>query len=127
MNSDDQLVPQQVRGITNVVAISVGLTGRHTLVLLKDEALRGWGNTDWGQLGGGVFGTFQERPFSPKLAGVKAVFAAGNNSFAVRTDNPKSGSLEPSNWEEADLAGGCRLVELAEYPAQQQAPALGLS
>jgi len=87
VNFDDQLVPQQVRGITNVVAISVGLTGRHTVVLLKDEALRGWGNTDWGQLGAGVFGTFQERPFSPKLAGVKAVFAAGNNSFAVRTDN----------------------------------------
>lgn len=81
------IIPQQVKGVTNVVAMSLGNMGRHTLVLLKDGTLRGWGNTDWGQLGGGVSATFQERPMIPKIAGVKAVFGAGNNSFAVRTDN----------------------------------------
>jgi len=68
-------------------AISLGITGRHTLVLLKDGTLRGWGNTDWGQIGAGVSGTFQPKPVTPKITGVKAVFAAGNNSFAARTDN----------------------------------------
>lgn len=82
-----ELTPQQVAGIANGVAISLGLGGRHTLVLLKDGTLRGWGNTDWGQIGAGVSGTFQPRPVTPKIAGVKAVFAAGNNSFAVRNDN----------------------------------------
>lgn len=87
VGSGYQLVPQQVQGVSNVVAISLGITGRHTLALLKDGTLRGWGNTDWGQLGAGVSGDFQLKPVVPKLTGVKAVFAAGNHSFAVRTDN----------------------------------------
>ena len=95
-----ELVPQQVAGITNVVAIALGLTGRHTLALLKDGTLRGWGNTDWGQLGAGVLGRFQEKPVTPKIAGVKSVFAVGNNSFAVRTDNTfwVWGSGGPGEW-----------------------------
>jgi alpha-tubulin suppressor-like RCC1 family protein len=66
--------------------MSAGFGGRHVLVLLKDGTLRGWGNTDWGQLGAGVSGTFQLSPVTPKLAGVHAVFAIGNNSFAVKND-----------------------------------------
>jgi alpha-tubulin suppressor-like RCC1 family protein len=85
-NHGYELVPQQVPGVANVVAITLGLTGRHTLALLKDGTLRGWGNTDWGQIGAGVSGTFQERPVTPKISDVRAVFAAGNNSFAVKTD-----------------------------------------
>jgi alpha-tubulin suppressor-like RCC1 family protein len=87
VNNGWQLIPQQVKGIANATAISLGYAGRHTLVLLKDGTLRGWGNTDWGQLGGGLSATFQERPMTPKLTNVKAVFAVGNNSFAVRNDN----------------------------------------
>jgi len=86
VNYGYELAPRQVTGVTNVVSISLGLTGRHTLALLKDGTLRGWGNTDWGQLGAGVSGTFQLRPVSPKIANVKSVFAAGNNSFAVLAD-----------------------------------------
>jgi alpha-tubulin suppressor-like RCC1 family protein len=78
--------PQRVPDVANVVAISAGFGGRHVLVLLKDGTLRGWGNTDWGQLGAGVSGTFQLSPVTPRLSGVKAVFAAGNNSFAVKND-----------------------------------------
>jgi len=79
-------LPQRVPGVTNAVAISAGLGGRHVLVILKDGTLRGWGNTDWGQLGAGVSGTFQLSPVTPKLTGVKAVFAVGNYGFAVRND-----------------------------------------
>lgn len=87
MNVGWHLEPRKVPGIANVVAIAVGMTGRHTLALLKDGTLRGWGNTDWGQLGAGVAGTFQESPVIPKISGVKAIFAAGNNSFALKNDD----------------------------------------
>jgi alpha-tubulin suppressor-like RCC1 family protein len=87
MKSGWELTPRQVPGVVNVAAISVGITGRHTLALLKDGTLRGWGNTDWGQIGAGVSGQFQPRPVTPKISGVKLIFDAGNNSFAVRQDN----------------------------------------
>jgi alpha-tubulin suppressor-like RCC1 family protein len=87
VSSGYELVPRQVPGVRDVVAISLAITGRHTLVLLKDGTLRGWGNSDWGQIGAGVSGDFQPSPVTPRIAGVKAVFAAGNNSFAVRTDD----------------------------------------
>jgi alpha-tubulin suppressor-like RCC1 family protein len=97
-NHGYQLVPQQVPGVANVTAIALG--GRHTLALLKDGTLRGWGNTDWGQLGAGVSGTFQLRPVTPKITGVKAVFATGNNSIAVRNDNTlwMWGGGGPNEW-----------------------------
>lgn len=81
-----ELTPQPVAGISNVTSVALGLTGRHTLALLKDGTLRGWGNTDWGQLGTGISGTFLLRPVTPRLTNVQAIFAAGNNSFAVRAD-----------------------------------------
>lgn len=80
------LTPQQTPGVAGITAISLGLTGRHTLALRKDGVVIGWGNTDWGQLGAGLSAQFQPKPTPVKLAGVKAVFAAGNNSFAVQTD-----------------------------------------
>jgi len=83
---DTTTVPQPVAGISNVAAISAG-TGRQVFVLLGDGTLRGWGNTDWGQLGAGVKGTFQLRPVTPKITNVRAVFTAGNNTYAVKTDN----------------------------------------
>lgn len=78
-------VPLRVPGVANVTALAGG-TGRHFLALLKDGSLRGWGNTDWGQVGNGRTGEEQASPAIPKIAGVKAVFAAGNNSYAIRHD-----------------------------------------
>jgi len=80
-----ELTPQQVPGIAGAVEIAVGM-GRQTLVRLKDGTLRGWGNSDFGQLGTGGGAGYQPRPMALKIAGVARVFAAGNNSFAVRTD-----------------------------------------
>lgn len=87
VNYGYQLVPQKVPGIANVTAISLGIAGRQTLALLKDGTLRGWGNSDWGQIGAGVKGDFQEHPVVPKISGVKAVWACGNNSYALRSDD----------------------------------------
>ena len=85
---DDQrsVVPLRVAGVQNVKAITRGIIGRHILVLLKDGTVRGWGNTDWGQVGNGVSGMEQATPASAKITAVKAIFAGGNNSFAVKTD-----------------------------------------
>jgi hypothetical protein len=45
---EHQHVTRVAAGQRVSTALAVGLTGRHTLVLLKDGTLRGWGNTDWG-------------------------------------------------------------------------------
>ena len=79
-------VPQQVPGIRNAIPLSMGDVGRHALALLKDGTLRGWGNSDWGQVGAGVAGFYEWSPVTPKISGVTAVWAAGNNSFAVTRD-----------------------------------------
>jgi len=81
-----QSAPQPVPGISNVAAISAASSGRHVFVLLEDGTLRGWGNTDFGQLGAGVTGTFQLKAVTPKIANVKSVFAVGNSTFVVKTD-----------------------------------------
>ncbi|CAN5267729.1 hypothetical protein BH10PSE17_BH10PSE17_13280 [soil metagenome] len=78
--------PQQVPGVTQAVALTSGTAGRHALVLLRDGSLRGWGNTDWGQIGAGVHGTDQSRAVTPRISGVVRVWAAGNNSFALTRD-----------------------------------------
>lgn len=82
-----EITPREVAGVRNAVSITSGFGGRHTIVLLKDGTLRGWGNSDWGQVGAGVSGTFQQSPILPKITNVKAVFAAENNSYAVKNDN----------------------------------------
>jgi alpha-tubulin suppressor-like RCC1 family protein len=64
----------------------MGDVGRHALALLKDGTLRGWGNSDWGQVGAGVAGFYEWSPVTPTISGVTAVWAAGNNSFAVTRD-----------------------------------------
>jgi alpha-tubulin suppressor-like RCC1 family protein len=80
------LEPQQVPGLTNVTSVAVGLSGRHTLALLKDGSVRAWGNNDWGQVGSGLGAGFQPRIITPKITGVEIIYAAGNNSFATRRD-----------------------------------------
>lgn len=97
---DTTSVPQQVPGIAGAVAISAGLTGRHVIVRLEDGTIRGWGNTDFGQIGAGLTTTFQLTPVAPKIANVRAVFAVGNNTFAVRADHSfwGWGHGDPREW-----------------------------
>lgn len=84
---DTVATPQRVAGVSNVVAISAATTGRHVMALVKDGTLRTWGNTDWGQMGNGAGPGFHLSPIALKFANVKAVFAVGNNTFAVKTDD----------------------------------------
>jgi alpha-tubulin suppressor-like RCC1 family protein len=78
--------PQAVPGVRQAVALVTGDAGRHALVLLRDGSLRGWGNSDWGQIGAGVAGDAQPKAVTPRISGVAHVWAAGNNSFAVTRD-----------------------------------------
>ena len=86
LSNDIQTTPVQVPGVSNAVALTSGVSGRHTIVLLKDGTLRGWGSSDWGQLGGGVSGGHQPSVMIPKLTGVKTIFAVNNNTYAIKTD-----------------------------------------
>ncbi len=86
MTSGWDVTPRPVAGVTNVIAISLGLTGRHTLALKRDGSVVGWGNTDWGQIGAGVSGDFQEKPVLVRITRVTSILAAANPAFAVRQD-----------------------------------------
>ena len=102
--TDDEYTktPIPVPKLGNVTAISAALTGRHILALQKTGTVVAWGNSDWGQGGAGITGREQATPIPLKLTGVKAVFAAGNNSFAVREDGSLwtwgLGSSYPRVW-----------------------------
>ncbi len=110
------LTPQQVKGINNVTHLTLGLAGRHTMVLLKDGSLRAWGNTDWGQIGAGVSGTFQEKPVTPKINNIKSVFAVGNNTFAVKKDGSfwAWGSGDRGSWP---FTKNTKIPEKIEIPS----------
>lgn len=94
------LEPQQVPGLAGVKAVALGMTGRQTLALLNDGTVRFWGNNDWGQGGTGAGPGFQPKPVAIRISGVKALFACGNNSFAVRNDGSlwAWGSGDPNSW-----------------------------
>jgi alpha-tubulin suppressor-like RCC1 family protein len=83
---EEATVPQRVAGVNGAVQLAGALVGRHFMALLRDGPLRAWGNSDWGQIGNGVFGREQAAVTTPKIAGVAKVFAAGNMTIAVGKD-----------------------------------------
>ena len=114
---DRTLVPVQVPGVAGVMALSGALSGRHFLALRKDGTLRAWGNSDWGQVGNGMTGREQSTVATPRIAGVKAIFAAGNCSFAIKPD----GSL----WiwgRVSPYPGAWPMGRNAPFPVQLQIP-----
>ncbi len=77
--------PRQVRGLPAIARLA---DGGHSYMLALDRngGVYGWGNSDWGQVGNGVSGQEQASPAKVRVTGVKAVFAGGGNSLAVRQD-----------------------------------------
>jgi alpha-tubulin suppressor-like RCC1 family protein len=110
-----RFTPALVPGVINVAAITTGISGRHTMALLKDGTLRGWGNSDFGQIGAGVSGNFQPKPVTPRITGVSAVFAAGNNTFALKTDGTFWG-WGGGNTDEWPLTGTTRAPVQLKLP-----------
>lgn len=78
--------PRRLAGLQGVVDLQMGQTGRFTIVRLKDATLRAWGNTDWGQIGAGVSGTYQPLIQKTRIAGVKSLWASNNNAYAQLND-----------------------------------------
>lgn len=79
------LLPQQVPGLANVKALSLG--SGHAAALLRDGTLRMWGSDAFGQIGAGTSAGYYPKPVMPKgLTNVASVYMASSRSFAVRTN-----------------------------------------
>ena len=78
------LVPVQVYGLTNVIAISAGR--EHTLALRNDGIVWAWGASSDGQLGNGTT-EYHPTPVQVQLLNdVVAIAAGGSHSVALRKD-----------------------------------------
>jgi alpha-tubulin suppressor-like RCC1 family protein len=86
-NTDDQNVPKQVEGLTNVTDIAAG--GAHNLAVGEGGAVYTWGFNDHGQLGLGDHGDGTDRNVPTEVPGVNevvAVAAGTYHSFALNRD-----------------------------------------
>lgn len=79
-----QPAPAVLAGISDAAEVKAGTDGRHFIVRRRNGTLVGWGNTDWGQLGAGVAGTFQPTPTPIALPNVDDYWLGGNFTF-IRT------------------------------------------
>ena len=77
-NTDDQLVPKRVGGLTNVTDIAAGST--HSLALVEGGAVYTWGYNDRGQLGLGDHGYSTDRNVPTEVPGVNEVVAVAAGS-----------------------------------------------
>ncbi len=79
------LLPLQVKGLTNVKALSLGFG--HAAALLGDGTLRMWGHNGFGQIGVGTSSEYYPKPVPVKgMTSVSAIYLGSMRSFAVRTD-----------------------------------------
>ncbi len=80
------LLPQQLKSLTNVKALSLGFG--HAAALLRDGTLWMWGFNGYGQIGvPSTDSSYHRKPV--KVAGISnvaAVYVGSMRSFAVRTD-----------------------------------------
>jgi RHS repeat-associated protein len=78
------VLPAQVSGLTNVIAIATGAT--HALALRSDGTVWAWGNNAYGQLGNGST-TNSDAPVQVSgLTGVIAIAGGAGHSLAVKSD-----------------------------------------
>lgn len=79
------LLPLQVKGLTNVKSLSLGYG--HAAALHRDGTLRMWGHDGYGQIGVGTASGYYFKPVLVKaMTNVSAVYLGSMRSFAVRTD-----------------------------------------
>ncbi|MGH9320689.1 MAG: hypothetical protein ACRD3V_12490, partial [Vicinamibacteria bacterium] len=92
--------PQQVSGLTNVVAIAAGY--QFSMALKSDGSLAVWGVNGAGQLGDGTT-TNRLTPISvPNLSGIAAIAAGHSHAFALESDGTGSNFL----WAWGNNDGG---------------------
>jgi alpha-tubulin suppressor-like RCC1 family protein len=85
-NTDHQLVPKQVEGLTNVTDIAAGMS--HSVAVGEGGAVYTWGYNDEGQLGlGDRGGHLRNVPTEvPGVNGMVAVAAGTTHSFTLSRD-----------------------------------------
>jgi alpha-tubulin suppressor-like RCC1 family protein len=76
-------IPAQVHGLGRVRFIGAG--GGHSLAVLEDGSLYGWGDNDRGQLGDGTT-THQYAPVRSNLDGIREVTGAYHHTLALLED-----------------------------------------
>ncbi|HEY1833747.1 MAG TPA: IPT/TIG domain-containing protein, partial [Solirubrobacteraceae bacterium] len=77
--------PRTISGLSGVAAIAAG--GAHSLAMLRDGKILGWGSNNFGQVGSGreceACGTFQPTEVTGRLTAVEQLSAGGNSSLAL--------------------------------------------
>jgi alpha-tubulin suppressor-like RCC1 family protein len=81
--------PVRVAGLGGVQALAAGSV--HSLALLGDGTVRGWGNNELGQLGDGTVTNRLTPVPVPGLAGVAAIAAGANHNLAALGDGTVRG------------------------------------
>jgi alpha-tubulin suppressor-like RCC1 family protein/PKD repeat protein len=83
-NSDNQIIPVQLPGLNNIVAVSAGAD--HTIALKNDGTVYSWGINDHGQLGRENYNNDSVPNIIPGLNGIIAIAAGEQFSLALRAD-----------------------------------------
>ena len=110
------LLPQQLKSLTNVKALSLGFG--HAAALLRDGSLWMWGFNGYGQIGvASPDSSYHPKPVKVTgISNVTAIHVGGMRSFAVRTD----GSLWIWGFEsirgQGILGKNLRVPTLLELP-----------
>jgi alpha-tubulin suppressor-like RCC1 family protein len=135
-NSDGQVgiptvlsrpVPTLIPGLTNVVQISAGGTGRfyqtHSVALKRDGTVWAWGSNFFGQLGRGSNAPLFSSVPAPVagLDNVQAISAGGNFTLAVKVD----GTVWV--WGNGGLGVGSAAIGVTNGQPQQVAGLSGIS
>jgi alpha-tubulin suppressor-like RCC1 family protein len=101
-------LPRPVTGLSFVTAIAAG--GQHSLALLADGTVMGWGSNQFGQLGNGSELTPSVPVEVGGLTGVQAVAAGANHSLALLSNGTvmawgdnESGQLGTGNTNESQV------------------------
>lgn len=101
--SGSATTPQQVSGVSNVVAIAAGY--QFSLALTSGGAVYGWGRNQEGQLGDGTT-TSRTTPIQiPNLTGIGAVAAGRHHTLALQTDGGASGIVWAFGYNQSGQLG----------------------
>ena len=81
---DTRYVPEQIAGLTNVMAVAAG--GDHTVALKADGTVWAWGSNGWGQMGNGSVGDKHLPMQITGLANIAAVAAGSGHTVVLKED-----------------------------------------
>ncbi|MEX2239048.1 MAG: hypothetical protein WEB00_16135, partial [Dehalococcoidia bacterium] len=99
--------PAQVSGLLDVIGVAAG--NKHSLALLRDGSLRGWGDGDNGELGNGSSDDHSTPVRVEGLRGVSLLAAGGGFSLALRGGGGEEDkiALTKGDWVAINADDGC--------------------